>query len=235
MRANRSLLHAPKPPYTPYDPTLASVFDVLRVGAAFYDLKRWYTIHAVPDLLAFEQQHGHEHDRHKYNTKSIAEARQTLKPVLATHQGVFDWFVPVEVRGRLRGVLATGPFAKAPPTSSELLERWRSLTGRQGHLADPEFSYYVSINLSTLVLDEADVASFGRLLVCLAGVMAGDDRAEELLREAAPLRAKLELSRLVDRIWDAARTMVDQRTTRVWSSRHRAERICAPRLASPGR
>ena len=143
--------------------------------------------------------------------------------MLATHQGVFDWFVPVEVRGRLRGVLATGPFAKAPPTSSELLERWRSLTGRQGHLADPEFSYYVSINLSTLVLDEADVASFGRLLVCLAGVMAGDDRAEELLREAAPLRAKLELSRLVDRIWDAARTMVDQRTARVWSSRHRAE------------
>ena len=91
----------------------------------------------------------------------------------------------------------------------------------------------MSISVSTLVLDEAEVASFGRLLVCLAGVMAGDDRADELLREAAPLRARLELSRLVNRIWDAARTMVNQRTSRVWSSRHRADEASRLGLLRP--
>jgi AraC-like DNA-binding protein len=223
--------HAPDRPRVPYNPFLTTVFETLRVAASFYDFKWWHHVYGSADLLTFEQQHGLEHDRHIYNSQNISQVRQNGEPVLGTHAGFCDWFVPVTVGGKLRGILATGPFATTRPASATILERWRRLTGRQGHPSDPEFAYYVSINLSTLVLDDTEVRIFQRLLTCIAATIANDGRAEAALAEAAPLRERLEQTRFVERAWDAARSMIDQRTSRAWSSRHRGDE--AARLGLP--
>jgi AraC-like DNA-binding protein len=225
--------HAPKSPRVPYNPFLTTVFESLWVAASFYDLKWWYQVYGAADLLLFEQQHGLEHDRHIYNQRIIGEVRQHGQPVLGSHAGFHDWFVPVSAGGRLRGILATGPFATSRPESATILERWRRLTGRQGHPSDPEFAYYVSINLSTLVLDDAEVRAYLRLLECLAATLADDGHAEAALTEAGPLRERLEQTRFVERAWDAARSMIDQRTSRAWSSRHRGDETARLGLPRP--
>ncbi|HEV8244465.1 MAG TPA: AraC family transcriptional regulator, partial [Polyangiaceae bacterium] len=120
-------------------------------------------------------------------------------------------------------ILITGPFATARPTSAEILERWRGLSGRQGNPADPEFSDYVAATLDTLVLSAGHAKLFERFAVCVARLLAGDGDPRALLDEAEPLRDELERSRSVDRMWAAARSMVDPRTSRSWSSPHRVE------------
>ena len=102
------------------------------------------------------------------------------------------------MRGKTVAILATGPFADARPTSAEILERWRWLTGRQGHPSDPEFAHYLAVTLSTLVLDGPYASIFERLMIRLARLMAGEGRAGEVLAEAEALRDKLEEARSVD-------------------------------------
>jgi AraC-like DNA-binding protein len=63
--------------------------------------------------------------------------------------------------------------------------------------------------------------------------MADDGHAEALLAEARPLRQQLEQARFAERAWDAARSMIDQRTSRAWSSRHRAEQAAQLGLPRP--
>jgi AraC-like DNA-binding protein len=202
-------------------PGLSNIFEVMRVGATVWDWNTWYPIHVEPGLTTFELEHGVEHERDKYNLRCINEARSSKKPVRSTHAGLSDLFVPIVVRGKTVAILATGPFATARANSAEILERWRWLTGRQGHPSDPEFAHYLSVTLSTLVLEGQYGTVFERLMTHLARLMAGEGRAGEVLAEAEVLRDKLEEARSVDLTWESARSMVDERTTRLWASRHR--------------
>ncbi|HEV8244703.1 MAG TPA: helix-turn-helix domain-containing protein [Polyangiaceae bacterium] len=204
-------------PHALLSPVLANLFEELRVGAALLEGKEWRPIHTVPNVISFELQYGVERERDKYNARSLAEVRRERKPVLGSHAGFSDWFVPIVVGERLVSTLVTGPFATARPTSAELMERFRSLSGRQGHPSDPEFSHYLSLTLSALVLGPTEVAIFERLLRILARLMAGEARAPALLAQADKLRAVLERARFVERTWDAVRSMVDERTCRLWS------------------
>ena len=88
------------------------------------------------------------------------------------------------VRSNVRAIVATGPFLTSRPTSVDVIGRWRWLTGRQGHPADPEFSRYLSMTLSTLVLDGALLSMFERFLSRFALLLAGDARAQVLLANA---------------------------------------------------
>jgi AraC-like DNA-binding protein len=183
-------------------------------------------IQAVPSVSEFEMQHGRERERDRYNAQNIAAAWKRGEPVLGEHAGLCDWFIPIVAGGRVRSLLITGPFDRARPSSDDLLERWRWLTGRQGHPADPEFAYFLSVSLSTLVLGADEFAKFQRLLVLLAALMSGEGSAEELLGEAEALRDQIEKkTRIVERTWDAARGMVDERTARRWASQHNAAEL----------
>jgi AraC-like DNA-binding protein len=206
-------------------PSLANIFQVMRVGATVFDYRTWSPIHVEPGLLTFELEHGVEHQRDEYNQRSIAEAHRSKKPVRSNHAGLSDLFVPIVVRGETSAILVIGPFATARPTSAEVLERWRWLTGRQGHPADPEFTHYLSVTLSMLVLEGGQSTVFERLVVRLARLMAGEGNAHEVLAEAVVLRDKLEESRAVDLTWEFARSMVDERTTHLWASRHRTDAL----------
>jgi len=212
-------------------PSVCKIFEDLQVAATLYIIERtegllaskfwagqpWVEIHAMPNLLDFEVEHGLISERHVYNARCMRRVRRTQETVLGRHAGFCDFFVPIASEGRVQAILVTGPFATAPPTSTDVLEQWRTVTGRQGHPADPEFTHYVGVTSSTLVLDGNLVGKFRRMLECLAALMVGRGSSEVILARVASLRGELSIARLPERVWEAARAMVDERTSRVWS------------------
>jgi AraC-like DNA-binding protein len=198
--------------------TIGYVFQVLRVGATLWDGKKWWPVHFQESQNHFEVQHARESERDPYNARSLQEAWRGKKPVHGRHAGLHDMFVPVQVQGRVQAVLVTGPFLIARSTSAEILERWRWLTSRQGHPGDPEFAHYLSITLGTLVLEGPAFATYQRLLSSVARLMVGEGPFSALEKEVDDLCDELAPARFVDRMWETAQSMVDDRTTRVWSS-----------------
>jgi len=197
---------------------VASVFGTLKVSASISDGNLWWVIHGEPNLIPFELEHSAEVERQAHGERSFAAVRRYKKAIRAEHAGHFDLFVPVVFRGQLTATLVVGPFATAWASSADVLARWHGLTGRRGHVADPEFAAYLCATLGTLVLPGDKAAIFERLLGCLAGLIAGEGQADALANEADALRVKLEGVRFGDHMWDAVRTMVDDRSPRKWYS-----------------
>jgi AraC-like DNA-binding protein len=196
-------------------PLATYVFKVLRVSAAVWEHDiEWWPLHDEPSVRVFEVEHGRDRERNAYNGKRLAQACKSRRIVRGELGGLSDFFVPIVARGHVVAVLATGPFATARPTSAGILERWRFLTGRQGHPADPEFASYLAATLALLVLDGRQVAAFEELLGCFAHLMGGEGRADRMMTRVELLQRELEEARVTDRVWEAARAMVDERTPR---------------------
>jgi AraC-like DNA-binding protein len=203
-------------------PIAQFTFWLLRVSASVWDGRNWFAIHKEPDVLGFELEHGVEAQRWAYNDQKFAQVLAHRRPVGGEHAGLSDVFVPILRRGHVVGVLVVGPFATAWPTSADILQRWRRITGRQGHPSDPEFATYLSATLAILVLDGGRARGLEQLAVCMAGLMSGEGRADELMNQADALRVELESARLVERTWDAVAEMVDERSAHKWQSAHSA-------------
>src|SRR6185295_15058075 len=119
-------------------------FDDLRVSASLWEPGQgWLPLRSHPNTLRFELEHGVE-GRYPYNEQCIARVLATKKTVRGEHQGYSDLFVPVLVDGSVEALIITGPFLRSRPTSASILAKWRNLTGRRGHPADPEFAWYFS-------------------------------------------------------------------------------------------
>ncbi|HEV8246305.1 MAG TPA: AraC family transcriptional regulator, partial [Polyangiaceae bacterium] len=205
-------------------PVVANAFDDLRVGVALrVPLGRppgndfWYPIHGVPAVSTFELEHGVGGRRWAYNARCFAEVERTRKGVLGEHAGFKDLFVPVLDASGVHGILVTGPFALTRPNSSDLLERWHEITGKQGRVGDPRFVDYVSATLSTLTLQGRSFEAFERMLACFAGLVGDGLDAEGLFGEAQRIRNELAKIRLPERMWEAARHMLDERTSGTWA------------------
>src|SRR5262249_35043175 len=84
------------------------------------------------------------------------------------------------------------------------------------------FAHYLSMTLSTLVLDAEQLKKLTRFLVCVAAIISGEKNTRALVKEADSMRDDLDAARRVEQMWASARTMVDERTSRSWSSPHRA-------------
>jgi AraC-like DNA-binding protein len=205
-------------------PAVAHVFEVLRIPATLcyrvpWRLNPWWPIHSeATDLASFEVEHGVEAERYAYNDRMFAEVEAKKKVIHGQHRGCSDLFVPVMVAGKVVATLVTGPFLVARPSSDLILERWRSLTGRQGQLADPEFASFLRTTLGTLVLDRAKLATFARLLDRVARLIAGQAPADELSRQTYDLRPQLEQARAAERMWEIVDAMVDERSPYTWRS-----------------
>lgn len=212
------------PHYPLVIPAVAHLFEVLRIPAALFyrvpwRVNPWWPIHTeATNLSSFEVEHGVEAERYAYNDRMFAEVEAKKKTVHGLHRGCSDLFVPVVVRGKVIATLVTGPFLAARPPAAMVLDRWRSLTGRQGQLADPEFASYLRVTLATLVLDRAKLATFVRLLDLNARLIAGQAPADELSRQTYDLRPQLEQARTADRMWEVVGTMVDERSPYTWRS-----------------
>ena len=196
-------------------PLVANAFETLGIGVTLWDGREWLPLHTEARTIGrFETEHGFAPERSAYNEKNFALAKRRRKSVRGTHAGYCDFFVPLVCDRSVVGVLVAGPFATARPTSGSILDRWRWLTGRQGRLTDPEFHWYMRESLAVLVLDKKREGALERLLECLAGLMAGQGSASELANQAYVLRAELEKARMPERMWAAARTMLDDRAQR---------------------
>ncbi|HEV8244524.1 MAG TPA: AraC family transcriptional regulator, partial [Polyangiaceae bacterium] len=202
-------------------PVVASYFEELRVSAALSDGNFWWRIHSEASVSAFELEHGAETERQKYNRRMFARAIKQRKVLRGEHAGYSDLFVPIVARGKTVAMLVTGPFSLSRPSAGEILARFRRLTGRQGHLADPEFDSYLAAALSTLVLDRGGAQNFERLTGYLGQLLAGEGDADELANRAEAIHLELAAVRSVEQMWDAVRTMVDDRFPRTWSSAFR--------------
>jgi AraC-like DNA-binding protein len=197
-------------------PVAARTFEVLGIGASLWYLGSWLDLHERTSTLDFEVEHAMEVERWSYNDRCLLQVRQSRRAVVGQHGALSDLFVPVLVGAEMAGVIVVGPFLTALPSGAAVLERWRALTGRQGELSEPEFAGYLAALLALPLLEDTLAQTLQRLVECLAELMAGTGSARALYLEVESLRDELFKTRLHDRMWDAARAMVDERTTRLW-------------------
>jgi AraC-like DNA-binding protein len=231
-------MHRHIQPSAPRHPLLASVtahiFGLLDVAVTIWDEGAWHDVHeraTADEIIAFEAEHGVEFERAAYNKRSLERARNTGRTVVATHMGLTDLFVPVPGPMRVDSVLVIGPVAKARPSAEELRTRWTVLTGRTGHRTDPEFAHYVESTLRVLTLDGSLFKSFQRLAECLALLVGQQDDARRIYdSDVEALRIELAAPRRADRMWEVARAIVDERTSRSWASPARAARLAVAGL-----
>jgi AraC-like DNA-binding protein len=203
---------------------LSGSFAELQVGASIMDGLTWYPIHSEPSVAAFEMAYGVETRRWPYNDRCFRKARRTGEIVLGHHAGFYDLFAAI---GGPAGkwALVAGPFSVARPTSSDIRSRWHGITGSHARPSDPEFLHYLSTTLWTTTLQGDKLESFRQLLACLAQLLAREGDPERLAAEVHRLREKLDVVREVERMWEATRTIIDERTYRAWLSQARARAL----------
>jgi AraC-like DNA-binding protein len=201
-------------------PPFCKVFQDLKVSASLWVDAYWSSIHGEPNVVTFELEHGVLLERGPHNERCFERSRRERATVIGEHAGFHDMFVPICEGARVRGFVVTGPFATVRPTSTDILERWRFLTGRQGHPADPEFSRYVEATLSTLVLEGRHLSAFRSTVERLADLFVGKGVARSIQTEVEELGSRLRGVRLVENVWEVARTLLDESTSRTWLSQH---------------
>ncbi|HEV8247567.1 MAG TPA: helix-turn-helix domain-containing protein [Polyangiaceae bacterium] len=200
-------------------PLVAHTFQLLRISAAVWEHgSTWFPIYTEPSVVSFEPEHAVEEERYAYNERHLAQVLRGKRSVRGEHAGYSDLFVPILVSGEVVAILVVGPFALARPTSSDVQEQWHWLTGRQAQASDAEFGAYLAMALATLVLEGDRARHFERLLECLARLLSGEGPATELANEAEVLRTELARARLDERMGDAVREMIDERSARRWLS-----------------
>ncbi|HEV8247964.1 MAG TPA: helix-turn-helix domain-containing protein [Polyangiaceae bacterium] len=200
-------------------PMVAHNFETLQVSAAVWEHGvYWMPIHTQATAHAFEQEQGKEQERFRYNERMFARVLREKRQLRGEHAGLSDLFTPILSGRDVIAVLVCGPFLLERPTSASLLDRFRWLTGGSGHPTDPRFAAYLAEMLDLLVLEGEQGENFERLVACLGKLMAGEGRADELANRAEALRAKLEKARFVERMWDSARTMLDDRFAHTWQT-----------------
>jgi AraC-like DNA-binding protein len=198
-------------------PLVSKIFQDLQVSASICQGEHWFGVHHAPNVMPFELDHGALAERFAYNERSLRQAARG-ESVLGRHGGLCDLFVPILANGRPEAFIVTGPFVTERPSADELLARFRSLVGRQGQPADPEFSRFLELSLDTLVLGPSELAAFRRLMDCLALLLAGEPATPSLGQQVERLLTALNRTRFVERVWGIAAEMVDERTARGWSS-----------------
>jgi AraC-like DNA-binding protein len=207
-------------------PIICRVFQDLRVTATLFQDGHWpAVIHREDSLLKFEEDYGLQGNRYAYNRSCFERVRRTKSSLLAEHAGLSDLFVPIIVAGKVEATLTVGPFMTAHPSHQNVLERWRALSGGQGHHSDPKFVRYLSLTWSTLVLEGGLTRKFQRLLKYLAALIAQGGAAEDLRAEVETLMRELEQARFAERLGELIRQLLDERTSRAGSSVAAAQRF----------
>jgi len=200
-------------------PVVAHAFEELRISVSFWNVRDfWHSIALIPNVSAFELEHGTQAQRWPYNHRNFAAVQRTGKLLWGQHAGFYDLFVPLQDSNGFRGVFVAGPLAKSRPTSAEILERWYAQSRSHGRLSDPSFLQYVLATLSTLTLEGPLWGAFERLISCFAALVGDGGRSDTLADEADGLRKKLLEARFEEHMWAAARSMLNERTTQTWAS-----------------
>jgi AraC-like DNA-binding protein len=211
------------------------------MSASIVDLKvaqpsggwTWYPIHSSASVMPFELAHGAEKGREAHNVRCVERVRREAKVVVAEHAGFYDAYVPLADDADLWGILIAGPFAVGRPTSSDLLTRWRWLTGKHGRMSDPEFVHYASTALGTTTFSRSELQIFQRLLRRVARLFRGRHGYDRVIDEIESAYDEISDVRYADRAWDAARAMLEEPNWRIWHSPHARNDIRRMGLKGP--
>lgn len=196
---------------------LVSTFQELEIGVSAFFGGAWRALYLSPNVMTtIETEQGVNPLRYRYNLRCLARVQATRRVVHGEHGGFHDLFVPVIKEAAVHAIVVAGPFATARPTGAEILDRWFAITGAHGRITDPAFSRYLAATLDTLTLEGSLVHAFQRLLSCLARLVSGQGNTSRLATEAEALHGKLLEARVPDRMWEAAQSMVDERTAHTW-------------------
>jgi AraC-like DNA-binding protein len=191
---------------------VAHAFADLGITVSIWVKKdHWYAFHSVPNVTAFEYEHGVASRRWTYNDHSIRKACREGTTVLGSHSGFRDLFVPIEDASGAPRVLVAGPFATVRPTGAEVSQRWQELSGTHARLGDGAFSRYLTATLGTLTLEGPLLQAFERLLLCYCDLLLVRGDGPMLGAAAEALRRRLEAARLPERMWRVAANLIDER------------------------
>jgi AraC-like DNA-binding protein len=214
----------------------ASGFRELGVGVSTWGGGGWRALHGMPDsVIDFEVSLRAELPRWRYNNRAIAKARAESRTVLGEHAGFHDLFVPIVTGRTAEHLLVAGPFARKRPTSADINERWYAISQTRASLADSAFVGYLAATLATLTLEGHLLGAFRKLMGCLALALAGRGDAEKLGRQWDSLLRQLLDARSADRMWEVARSMVDDRTAQRWWTPIMADTLTRLDMKSPPR
>jgi AraC-like DNA-binding protein len=85
------------------------------------------------------------------------------------------------------------------------------------------------MTLKTATLEGDQLDAFEDLVSCLATLLVGEGDVERLAAQVLSLRERLDDVRYVERMWEAVRTIIDERTFRAWLSPARARALALMR------
>ena len=193
------------------------------MGATLTDGRTWSPVFGMQNVVSVELANRVEGRRDPHNARSIATARREHRTVIAQHAGFHDLYAPIGRDTEL--LLVTGPFLIGRPSSTEMSNRWRWLTGTNARAADPEFAHYLALTLATATFEGPMLDVLQRFVETFCRVLSGEDDTDSLEVTGAALRKKLSVVRLVDRSFEAAAEMVDEHTSRAWTSPHWEEHL----------
>lgn len=193
------------------------------MSATLTDGRTWSPVFGWPNVVSMELVYRVEGRRDPHNARAIARVRRERRPVTAQHAGFHDLYVPVGPDAET--LLVMGPFAVARPTSTEVQNRWRWLTGTTARAADPEFAHYLALTLGTATFEGPMLGVLQRFAQTFCRLLGGQAETAWVASSGAALRKKLSAVRLVDRSFEAAAEMVDERTSRAWTSPHWVEHL----------
>ena len=176
--------------------------------------EEWYPINVSPNVTAFEVEQSVLPPRYAYNYRSFERVLRTSAPLIGSHGGFSDLFVPIGDTKEVRRVLVAGPFATSQATATEILGRFYAIARTRGRLRDPAFAQYVAATLSTLTLEGPLLGAFQRLLASFGALASGVGDPSALAAEAEAMRLKLFEARFCERMWESARGLVDDWKTR---------------------
>jgi AraC-like DNA-binding protein len=200
-------------------------FEDLRIPCSLVtaDRKDWLKIWGTEDnVAAHELLQGAEAARSAYNDRCLARVQRTGRPLVATHQGFSDAFVPIGSRGKIQGFLVSGSFATSPWSAADIRTQWQKLTGRPARFADPALLSYAQAVLSTPVLPRRAARAFLAMVCQFAWIL---DNAGDVRRGRARWHRLTQHHlhrRLHFNMWQMAAGLVDPVRQGVWSAAHRS-------------
>ncbi|HEV8245051.1 MAG TPA: PocR ligand-binding domain-containing protein, partial [Polyangiaceae bacterium] len=200
-------------------------FEDLRLPCSLVtaDQLGWLKIWGSEDnVVAHEILQGAEAARSEYNHRCLTQVQRSRRPLVASHGGFSDAFVPIFRQGRVSGFLVCGSFSTFQWKAPEIRKQWQELTRRPLRANDPELLSYAQAVLSTPVLPKPTARALLRVLSELAKMLGNAKRISLGRARWHRITQRYLHRRLHFNMWQMAAGLVDPIQQAAWSAVHRS-------------
>jgi two-component system response regulator YesN len=168
------------------------------------DLKKWHqlTVDNKQRPQHFEIFYGKLNERTEYSSKCFKLAANTRKPVLGSHIGFYDYFVPIVKNNRCEAFIKSGPFLKSIPSLEQLTQRFTEISGAPPGQSDPQFLDYCRTALEVQVLNQKVLPHYLKLLQIIARILGSDKEEIKLVMQIEKLKSTIFSQLIPNRMWN---------------------------------